>query len=139
MKRIVNPLGKLNWRRRACAVLVLCATTAIALPAQTFTPLHSFGGPDGGMPKAALIQGADGNLYGTTSGGGTHGSGTVFKIAPRGTLTTLTTSALELAVRTASGLPLGSSRPPMGTSAGQRIKAGSTAVERSSRSRRLER
>ena len=42
MKRIVNALGRLNWVKRACAVFVLCVTTAIALCAQTFTTLHSF-------------------------------------------------------------------------------------------------
>lgn len=35
--------------------------------------------PDGGQPHGALIQGQDGELYGTTHGGGT-GGGTVFKI-----------------------------------------------------------
>src|ERR1039458_1969368 len=54
MKRIVNVLSKLNWGTRACAVLVLCATTAIALPAQTLTTLYSFcslsGCPDGAEP-----------------------------------------------------------------------------------------
>jgi uncharacterized repeat protein (TIGR03803 family) len=44
---------------------------------------------DGGKPLAALIQGSDGNLYGTTAGGGTNDEGTVFKITPSGTLTTL--------------------------------------------------
>ena len=39
---LVATLGKLNWRKRAYAVLVLCAATAIALPAQTFTTLFSF-------------------------------------------------------------------------------------------------
>ncbi|HEV2471393.1 MAG TPA: choice-of-anchor tandem repeat GloVer-containing protein, partial [Chthonomonadales bacterium] len=54
------------------------------------TTLYSFtGGPDGGVPYAGLIQAADGSLYGTTSGGGTGGAGTVFKITTGGTLTTL--------------------------------------------------
>src|ERR1017187_7598016 len=44
MKRIVNALGRLNWGNRACAVFVLCLTTAIALPAQTLTTLASFDG-----------------------------------------------------------------------------------------------
>jgi uncharacterized repeat protein (TIGR03803 family) len=58
------------------------------------TTLHSFcsqsGCTDGENPFAGLIQGVDGNLYGTTFGGGTaKGFGTVFKITPSGTLTTL--------------------------------------------------
>jgi len=57
----------------------------------TFTLLHSFGaGTDGSNPQAGLILGSDGNLYGTTGGGGTHGNGTVFKVTlPSGTETVL--------------------------------------------------
>jgi uncharacterized repeat protein (TIGR03803 family) len=60
------------------------------------TSLHLFtGGNDGGAPEAGLVQGSDGNLYGTTSfGGNTHlnyssGDGTVFKISTNGALTSL--------------------------------------------------
>ena len=56
-------------------------------PAGAFTKLHSFGGDDGGNPNAALIQGIDGNFYGTTAEGGIHGSGTVFKISSEGAFT----------------------------------------------------
>src|ERR1039457_5994156 len=94
MKRTVNVLSKLNWGTRACAVLVLCATTAIALPAQTLTTLYSFcslGFPctDGDVPFAGLVQAANGDLYGTTLFSGTNGQGMVFKITQGGTLTTL--------------------------------------------------
>jgi len=90
MKRIVNALGKLSWAKKAYAVFVLCATTAVALPAQTFTTLFSFDRIDGAYPQAALVQGTDGNFYGTTGmTGGANGGGTVFKITPSGTLTTL--------------------------------------------------
>jgi uncharacterized repeat protein (TIGR03803 family) len=65
-------------------------------PAGVETVLYSFTGKngDGANPQAALIQGGDGNFYGTTYYGGTtgtsaNGSGTVFKITPSGTLTTL--------------------------------------------------
>jgi uncharacterized repeat protein (TIGR03803 family) len=54
------------------------------------TSLHSFTGTnDGGNPYAGLVQGSDGDLYGTTSGGGTNGAGTVFKISTNGALTNL--------------------------------------------------
>src|ERR1022692_4206270 len=95
MKRTVNVLSKLNWGTRACAVLVLCATTAIALPAQiaTLTTIHRFcsqsGCPDGANPWAGLVQATNGGLYGTTYYGGTNSAGTIFKITPGGTLTTL--------------------------------------------------
>src|SRR5437773_1023085 len=82
-------MSKLSWGKRAYAVFLLCATTAIALPAQTFTVLHNFDGTDGGNPEAGLVQATDGNFYGTTFFGGADGQGTVFKITPSGTLTTL--------------------------------------------------
>jgi len=44
----------------------------------------------GGLyPYGSLVQGVDGNFYGTTALGGPGGAGTVFKITPDGTLTTL--------------------------------------------------
>ena len=56
----------------------------------TFTSLYSFTGTnDGGNPYAGLVQGPDGNFYGTTFNGGTNGYGTVFEFATNGTLTTL--------------------------------------------------
>src|SRR5579863_292359 len=44
---------------------------------------------DGGAPYGTLIQASDGNFYGTTTVGGAHSGGTIFKITPSGTLTTL--------------------------------------------------
>jgi uncharacterized repeat protein (TIGR03803 family) len=54
----------------------------------TLTTLDSFDGTDGAGSEAGLVQGADGDLYGTAADG-TNGYGTVFKITPTGTLTTL--------------------------------------------------
>lgn len=70
-----------SWKR-AYAIFLLCAATAIALPGQTFTTLHSFHGTDGALPSAGLIQATDGNLYGTATYGGTGDGGTVFKLLP---------------------------------------------------------
>jgi uncharacterized repeat protein (TIGR03803 family) len=60
-------------------------------PNGALTTLYSFtGGSDGGLPEAGLVQGSDGNFYGTTEGGGTNGGGgTVFKISANGALTSL--------------------------------------------------
>lgn len=44
---------------------------------------------DGSFPASGLIMANDLNFYGTTESGGAHGSGTVFKLTPSGTLTTL--------------------------------------------------
>ena len=131
--------------KRACPKMIsilfaFCAATAIALPAQTFKdltsfnstggynpnptlvqgfngnfygttyvsdegnglgtvfevtpsgkvgPLNSFNYNNGAQPMVGLVLAANGNLYGTTSYGGTNAAGTVFEVTPAGTLTTL--------------------------------------------------
>lgn len=59
----------------------------------TLTTLYNFcsqtGCADGAGPVGSLVQNVNGDFYGTTSAGGTHGGGSVFKITPAGTLTTL--------------------------------------------------
>ena len=49
-----------------------------------YSVIHTFVGPptDGVEPNSSLLLDAKGNLYGTTSGGGTGGGGTVFEITP---------------------------------------------------------
>ena len=42
MGRIFNALDKLNQAKRRCCIFALCATSAIALPAQAFATLHGF-------------------------------------------------------------------------------------------------
>src|SRR5260370_1090715 len=70
-----------------------CGTVFKITPPGTLTTLYSLctqsGCPDGYVPDAVLVQATDGNLYGTTSAGGANGYGTIFKITPGGTLTTL--------------------------------------------------
>lgn len=58
-------------------------------PSGALTTLYNFGGIDGAGPRGRLVQGTDGNFYGTTSSGGANGHGTIFKLTPSGTLTTL--------------------------------------------------
>jgi len=59
----------------------------------TLTTLYNFcmlsACADGSFPEDGLIQGTDGNLYGTTFTGGTFGKGTIFSITTAGVLTTL--------------------------------------------------
>jgi uncharacterized repeat protein (TIGR03803 family) len=66
-----------------------CGTIFKISSTGTFTTLHSFNGTDGSSPVAGLVEGIDGNFYGTTLSGGANGFGTVFKITPAGVLTTL--------------------------------------------------
>jgi len=71
------------------ALLLFCWATAIGAPAQTLTTLASFNGTNGSEPISALVQGSDGNFYGTTIYGGVNNRGTIFKVTPSGTLTNL--------------------------------------------------
>jgi uncharacterized repeat protein (TIGR03803 family) len=66
-----------------------CGTVFKVTPTGVETILHMFSGPDGVNPGAGLIQGSDGNFYGTTTGGVTNSGGTVFEITPGGVETTL--------------------------------------------------
>jgi uncharacterized repeat protein (TIGR03803 family) len=109
MKRIINnALWGLNGGKRAFALFVLCATTAISSPAQVYTNLHTFtGGTDGGYPNAGLVQASNGAFYGTTYFGGANGRGAIFKITPSGTLTTLHSFKTTDGELPAAGLVLG--------------------------------
>jgi uncharacterized repeat protein (TIGR03803 family) len=73
----------------------LCTALCLALgaaTAQTYTDLHDFDctveGCQPGEP-ARLVEGRDGNLYGTALAGGTSAMGTVFKMSPAGVVTTI--------------------------------------------------
>ncbi len=70
----------------------LFAAAAVPCSAQTLTTLHNFSGPEGSGPYyAPLVQGRDGNYYGTTFLGGANSGGNVFKMTPSGTVTNLYT------------------------------------------------
>ena len=91
-----------------------CGTIFKISPTGTLATLYNFcsqsGCTDGVYPTAPLIQATNGDLYGTTGSGATNttcgntsgsqplfdGCGTVFKITPSGTLTTLYTFCTEL-------------------------------------------
>ena len=82
-------MNKFNWVAKACGIIILWAAGAVALPAQTLTTLFSFDGTGGAQPYGGLVQASNGEFYGTTQYGGANHDGTVFKITPDGTLTTL--------------------------------------------------
>jgi uncharacterized repeat protein (TIGR03803 family) len=88
--KIENPvLDQLDGWRRTASILLFCAAATVATTAQTFTNLVNFDSTNGRAPFGTLVQGLDGNFYGTTAGGGSSDSGTVFKVTPTGQLTTL--------------------------------------------------
>jgi uncharacterized repeat protein (TIGR03803 family) len=62
-------------------------------PQGTFTTIYNFCSLtncfDGNAPEAPVIQAFDGNFYGTTKFGGSNDFGTIFRLTPEGTLTTL--------------------------------------------------
>ena len=65
----------------ALPCLVVLTFSAARSYAQSTTTLYTFtGGADGGNPKSTLSMDPAGNLYGTTTTGGSAGNGTVFKI-----------------------------------------------------------
>jgi uncharacterized repeat protein (TIGR03803 family) len=68
---------------------LFCAASAAPSASQTLNTLFSFDNTDGAFPGSALIQGKDGNFYGTTIEGGDHSDGTVFTMTPEGQVTTL--------------------------------------------------
>src|SRR5580704_2236750 len=83
-------MAKLCGWNKSSAVFIFCVATAILSSARTFTSLLSFDGTNGNEPgPISLVQGTDGNFYGTTTRGGTNLRGTVFRVTPSGTLTTL--------------------------------------------------
>ncbi len=72
------------------AVILMTVRVAIAEPQLSLTTLVNFNGANGANPmNMTMVEGTDGNLYGTTNTGGTFDFGTVFKVTPSGTLTTL--------------------------------------------------
>ena len=81
--RTVAGMGR-AWR------WIMVATLALKISAsegQTFSMLKSFGSlsnATGYVPQGTLVQGADGALYGTASGGEGSIAGTVFKMQPDG-------------------------------------------------------
>jgi uncharacterized protein (TIGR03437 family) len=64
-------------------------------PAGVFTTIYTFQGTDGASPSG-IIQGSDGNFYGTTTMGGVGGGGSVFRLTAGGKLDTLLSFPIEM-------------------------------------------
>src|SRR6266849_2073494 len=99
---IENPPRGNGWKKFFALTLVLMATALVA-SAQTITTLHSFTFDDGANPNLVTpTQGGDGNIYATTSIGGSKTigcfCGTAFKITPQGTLTSFSLDGTDGAI-----------------------------------------
>ena len=118
----LNVPGKLNpFRLLALSLAALLITVIQVLPAQAqLSELYAFqynsattsNYPDGAIPMAELIQGADGNYYTTTNTGGAGtcpgevegqipGCGEVLKVTPHGKLSVLYSFTYDAATSTA--------------------------------------
>ncbi len=86
---ITNPVNSGGRRSALKRTRLICMTGALiwvaCAQAQNLTTLWSFNLATGG----GLVQGADGNFYGTTFQGGGNRSGSVFKITLAGALSTI--------------------------------------------------
>ncbi|SPE42639.1 3-carboxymuconate cyclase (fragment) [Candidatus Sulfotelmatobacter sp. SbA7] len=117
--------GTTEWGGPAC-MNNSCGTIFKITPGGSLTTLHIFHGTDGWIPAGSLVQGPDGNFYGTTEDGGDltcHGSrgggcGTIFTMTPSGALTTLHIFTLTDGVGPIAGLVLGTDGNLYGTTSG---------------------
>jgi uncharacterized repeat protein (TIGR03803 family) len=90
-----------GWKL-ACAVSLGFIVATIAISAQTFTTVAILP-PNAHNPTGTLVQGTDGNFYGLSGTGGANqsfcadgqGCGTVFKVAPTGTVTIIHTFCIH--------------------------------------------
>ena len=89
--------ASVSWKL-ACLAVAFCVAGTMGASAQTFKTLVNFNESNGAYPQwGALAQGLNGELYGTTSGGGLFRQvcflnpdslcGTIYKVTADGTLT----------------------------------------------------
>jgi uncharacterized repeat protein (TIGR03803 family) len=91
--------------------------------------LYSFtGGNDGAFPYAAVVQGTDGNFYGTTETDGSNGAGTVYQLSASGTFNPLYSfSGGDDGGNPYAGLVTGTDGLFYGTTSQGGVNAGNTA------------
>jgi uncharacterized repeat protein (TIGR03803 family) len=95
-----------------------------------FTNIFYFGGVNGSQPVGTLVQGTNGNLYGTAEEGGSAGHGTIFEITPTGNFTLLYTFCTLVncddGAMPAGALVQASNGTFYGTAAGNGLNGGGT-------------
>jgi uncharacterized repeat protein (TIGR03803 family) len=88
-----TPTREIQPIKSTRALIVGIAALWLILPrveaGVSLTTRVSFNSTNGTNPGAGLVQGKDGNFYGTTAVGGASGYGSLFQLTPSGTLATL--------------------------------------------------
>jgi uncharacterized repeat protein (TIGR03803 family) len=88
--RNLTRASRKSWKVSAAIAVFVLLAVAISSAQATFTNLFDFDGTDGEIPYyVSLVQGTDGQLYGTAANGGGKGLGTAYKITTAGTFTQL--------------------------------------------------
>jgi uncharacterized repeat protein (TIGR03803 family) len=87
MRKHAEPISAL--RPGLVLAVAFLLSTFSARAGAVLTTLHSFEWFTNGATPEGLVRGNDGNYYGTTAGGGTNDSGTIFRITTNGALTGL--------------------------------------------------
>jgi len=83
-------LVRTQFSTLVAVILVLTCLLATAVSAQTYKVLYSFtGGADGSTRFFGLLLDAAGDIYGTTSSGGSANGGVLFRIDPSGNETVI--------------------------------------------------
>src|SRR5450755_3072759 len=119
--KIAHSLGLKSNIRAGLILTTLMLMVAIAATpaaAQTYTVLYNFDGITATQPSGTLVQGRDGNLYGTTQSGGSSIWGVVFKITPDGALKVVYNFDGVHGGYPSDGLTLGNDGNLYGTAAG---------------------
>jgi uncharacterized repeat protein (TIGR03803 family) len=103
----------LSWAK-VLALLLLAGNSFGAVELQTLAPFDILT-TSGSGPTGALVQGKDGDFYGTTSTGGQTVNGTIFKVSPSGKFSVVTQLTDAIGIASGEGLVPGADGNFFGT------------------------
>jgi len=99
---------ELRFAKLACILFLCSVVTATVSTAQTLATISTFSGANGVNPHSSLVQGADGNFYGTAYNGGFSNDGNIFRVTPGGALVLMHSFSGHDGARPYAGLMLAS-------------------------------
>jgi len=97
------PVGATNPAGTGTADLIIIVAPTAPVITTAFKSIYSFAAGAGANPAAGVIQGSDGNFYGTTQSAGSNSDGSVLQVTPSGSGTTIA----SLAFAATGGYPQG--------------------------------